>query len=257
MVKPAGKRSTARKSSLWTLFWIGLFILVAGLFFINLDLIRKTIQGTSLENLFGKSSSGDSEPPVVNEPPPPAVEPPPAVRPVAPVNPPEAAPPVPESPEPAVSEPAAVPAPAPAPAGPERPLYFARVDGNGITWIKVARQFDTPNAPLRNTLRALLEGPTAEERRRGLRSLIPPGTRLLSVEIQGNTAFIDFSDDFQYNENGSEGLKAQLRQIVWTVTEFSNIKDVQFLIESRQIDYLSASIWIGGPLNRNSPAIQD
>ena len=136
-------------------------------------------------------------------------------------------------------------------------MYFARTDGNGITWIKVARRLDTPNAPLRNNLGALLEGPSAEERRRGLRSLIPPRTRLLSVEIRGNTAFIDFSDDFQYNENVSEGLKAQLRQIVWTATEFSNINDVQFLIENRQIEYLGAGVWIGSPINRNSPAIQD
>jgi spore germination protein GerM len=108
---------------------------------------------------------------------------------------------------------------------------------------------------LTDSLRSLIAGPSAEEERQGLRSLIPPETRLLSSIVRGNTAYISFSEDFQYNTFGVEGYAAQLRQIVWTATEFSNVKDVQILIEGRRIDYLGESIWIGSPLGRESPAL--
>jgi spore germination protein GerM len=101
-----------------------------------------------------------------------------------------------------------------------------------------------------DSLNALLQGPTAEEQRRDIVSLIPPGTRILSATVRGNTAYVSFSEEFQYNTYGVEGYAAQLKQIVWTATEFSNVQDVQILIEGRRIDYLGEGIWIGSPLSR-------
>jgi spore germination protein GerM len=102
-----------------------------------------------------------------------------------------------------------------------------------------------------DVIQALLAGPTAEESRRGLISLIPQGTKMLSAAVRGNTAYINFSEDFQYNTFGVEGYAGQLRQLVFTVTEFPNVTDVQILIEGRRIDYLGEGIWIGSPLNRD------
>lgn len=82
-------------------------------------------------------------------------------------------------------------------------------------------------------------------------SLIPSGTRILSATVRGNTAYINFSEDFQYNTYGVEGYAAQLKQIVWTATEFPNVENVQILIEGRRVDYLGEGIWIGSPLNRD------
>jgi spore germination protein GerM len=69
--------------------------------------------------------------------------------------------------------------------------------------------------------------------------------------VRGSTAYISFSEEFQYNTFGVEGYAAQLRQIVWTVTEFTNVSDVQILIEGRRVDYLGEGIWIGSPLDRD------
>jgi spore germination protein GerM len=101
-----------------------------------------------------------------------------------------------------------------------------------------------------DALRALFQGPTPEEQRRDLKNFIPQGTRILSATVRGQTAYISFSEEFQYNIYGVEGYAAQLQQIVWTATEFSNVNDVQFLIEGRRIDYLGESIWIGSPIGR-------
>jgi spore germination protein GerM len=102
-----------------------------------------------------------------------------------------------------------------------------------------------------DSLNALLQGPSTEEQRRGLVSLIPSGTRILSATVRGTTAYISFSEEFQYNTYGVEGYAAQLKQIVWTATEFPNVQDVQILIEGRRVDYLGEGIWIGSPLNRD------
>jgi spore germination protein GerM len=105
-----------------------------------------------------------------------------------------------------------------------------------------------------DVLQALLQGPSAEEQRRGLISLIPPGTRIISraTTVRGNTAYVNFSDDFMINAYGVEGYAGQLRQIIWSITEFSNIKDVQILVEGRRVDYLGEGIWIGSPLSRDN-----
>jgi spore germination protein GerM len=103
-----------------------------------------------------------------------------------------------------------------------------------------------------DVLRLLLRGPTVDERNRDLITLIPPDTRLLRVQVRGSTAYLSFSEEFQFNTYGVEGYIGQLRQIIWTVTEFPNISDVQILIEGRRIDYLGERIAIGSPLNRNS-----
>jgi spore germination protein GerM len=102
-----------------------------------------------------------------------------------------------------------------------------------------------------DALNALLQGPTAEEQRRGMVSLIPPGSRILSATVRGDTAYISFSEEFQYNTYGVEGYAAQLKQIVWTATEFPNVRTVQILIEGRRVDYLGEGIWIGGPIGRD------
>ena len=101
-----------------------------------------------------------------------------------------------------------------------------------------------------DVVQALVAGPTGEERNRGLISLIPPDTKILSATVRGDTAYISFSEEFQYNTYGVEGYAGQIRQVVFTVTEFPNIRNVQILIEGRRVDFLGEGVWIGSPLNR-------
>ena len=134
----------------------------------------------------------------------------------------------------------------------ERGLYFTQVDrGGAILRVKVDRQLPVSSSPMTDVIHALLSGPNDDEKRRGLISLIPPNTKILSATIRGSTAYISFSEDFQYNTYGAEGYAGQIRQIVFTVTEFPNIRDVQILIEGRRIDYLGEGVWIGSPLSRD------
>ena len=133
----------------------------------------------------------------------------------------------------------------------DRTLYFINVDKDGtIVRTRVNRSLPTSDSPLTDVLSALIAGPAPDEQHMGLISLIPEGTRLMNITVRGNTAYINFSEDFQYNTYGVEGYAGAVRQIIWTATEFSNVLDVQILIENRRLDYLGEGVWIGSPLSR-------
>ena len=114
------------------------------------------------------------------------------------------------------------------------------------------RAIPVNDSPLISTLNALLQGPTAEEKRLGLVSLIPPGTRVLGAAVDRNIATINFNDSFLFNSYGAEGYLAQLRQIIWTATEFPNINAVQIHIDGKKVEFLGETIRIDRPHGRDS-----
>lgn len=269
------------------LFWIAFILLIISLFLINKPIIEKNL-GTFLEP-FKKNINTDSplSPPDVSgeegaapakpaEPLSPVAESPTTTgndvvepRPLAPA----AEKPAPPSAEPAAprpEEPSTTPTPKPAPvkekepsvSKPEQPsvqtrertLWLVRLDADGtLVRSKTTRKLPASESPLTDTLNTLLEGPLPAESAKGLGTLIPSDTVLLSVIVRGSTAYINLSESFQFNTYGIEGYAAQLKQIVWTATEFPSVKDVQILIEGRRVDYLgSEGIFIGSPLSRES-----
>jgi hypothetical protein len=230
-------------------FWIIFSVLIICLFVVNWHIIRNTLKDTGvLDRLFG----GGETPQTIAVPEQRDVPTPPRdnlVNRLLPESDPFLDLPAEEVEEiPGESAPEEPPQPSR-----ERPLYFMQLDKDGIiVRTRVTRGLPVSSSPLTDVLKALLQGPTTEEQGKGLISLIPPGSRLLSVTIRGETAYISLSEEFQFNTYGAEGYAAALRQIVWSVTEFSNIKDVQILIEGRRIDYLGEGIWIGSPVSRES-----
>ncbi|MCL1927696.1 MAG: GerMN domain-containing protein [Treponema sp.] len=133
-----------------------------------------------------------------------------------------------------------------------RSVYLMRVDGTGaILWTNVKRDLPASDSPLSDTLEALIKGPSAAEEKQGLISLIPKNVKIQNAVVRGSTAYISFSEDFLFNTYGTEGYAGQRRQIVLTATEFSNVKDVQILIDGKRVDYLGEGIWIGSPVSRS------
>jgi germination protein M len=149
-----------------------------------------------------------------------------------------------------------VQSPVSAQGGRSRPasLFFVRIDDDGIiVRQEVRRQVAVSDAPLLDSLAALLKGPSEDELRKKLVSLIPQGTKLLSAQVRGSTAFLNFNEAFMYNHYGIEGYAGQLKQVVYTATAFPTVQDVQILIEGQLHDYLGGEgVFIGKPLSRNS-----
>lgn len=133
-------------------------------------------------------------------------------------------------------------------------LYWIRIDTDGkLSRQTVIRLLPQSDAPMSDALITLFATPSADELKQGLRTLIPPETKLRSAWVKDGIAFINVSEEFQFNQYGIEGALAQLSQVVFTATEFSTVKAVQILIEGQKKDYLGVEgVWIGSPLSRTS-----
>ena len=160
-------------------------------------------------------------------------------------------------------EPPPAPAPRAAAQPPQSPrsppvwqlrLFFATVDQAGsIAVTGVTRTADRSAAPLTDTIVNLLAGPDPDELGRGLVTLIPPAVTLNRVYIRERVAYIDVSESFRFNRLGREGLDAQLRQVVFSATQFPNVEQVQILIDGERVDYLgSEGMFIGEPIGAAS-----
>jgi hypothetical protein len=225
----------------WFLFWLAFAGGILFLFALNLERIKTTVERTGALEFLAQRRQKKEEAPESRETPPEPLEA-------------EALPPEPEAETAGEIPPEEAPDEGPSPENPRmvnRLVYLLKVDNTGaILWNRVARSLPASDTPMRDALNALIEGPSAEEEKRGFISLIPRNTRILSAAIRDGTAYIDFNEDFLFNTFGVEGYIGQRRQVVLTATEFSTVRDVQILIEGRRVDYLGEGIWIGSPINR-------
>ena len=235
----AKKKSGAGK---WFLFWLVFFLGITMLFMLNMERIKGTLQELRILERLGKNGENPAE----NE-----VSPEldlviqelvgtgqsgPAAGTAEETLQGESKPPKPLSPENNV----------------ERSVYLMRVDSAGtILWTPVKRDLPVSNSPLQDALEELMRGPSVSEEKQGLITLIPANTRILNTFVRGSTAYISFNEDFLFNTYGVEGYAGQRKQIVLTATEFSNVKDVQILIDGKPVEYLGENVWIGSPISRN------
>jgi hypothetical protein len=233
----------------WLLFWLAFIIGITLLFMLNLERIKTTLQETKVLDHLTGSRAGETaeegegavdEPPAVVEAPP--ERPAPTANDVRPDT---GRPPAENAARAGGTSVSQVKTVA-------RSVYLMKVDSNGtILWTKVNRNLPASESPLQDALEALMKGPSADEEKQGLISLIPKNVKLLNITVRGSTAYISFSEDFLFNTFGVEGYVGQRRQIVLTATEFSNVKDVQILIDGKRVDYLGEGIWIGSPVDRS------
>lgn len=136
----------------------------------------------------------------------------------------------------------------------ELELCFVLIDGDGSVLRKpIKRAVPKSDSPLTTSINLLLKGPdTTKNAERNCMTLIPEGTRLISAKVQGGVAYLNFTEEFLFNEFGIDGQIHQLEQIVYTATAFPTVSSVQFMIEGKKQDYLSEGVWIGSPLSRAS-----
>jgi spore germination protein GerM len=110
------------------------------------------------------------------------------------------------------------------------------VDGAGGTdplVRAVAREVEPGIDPLLGLIGALLEGPTASERARRLRTAIPAGTALLGLDYDApGIVTLDLSASIL--DASGDSLVAAVTQIVYTVWQLENTKGVRLTVEGER-----------------------
>jgi len=272
----ATKRTTKKKNNtpLGCLAGIFILILLSGILLFNKAKIEETLKNTRFLELFqpkkppqdkilepksapiiNPQNSKDTEPPSnpVTSPQITPSKPTESESSPKPVTKPKTVPQTSPIDQPKQTAPTAMPKEKP-PLTKERSLYFMQLTKEGsLIRTRVIRSIKVSDSPLFDVLQNLIAGPTETEKNRGLISVIPPGSRLLSATVKDGIAYLNFNDAFQFNSYGVEGYTAQLQQIIWTATEFSTVQGVQILIEGKNRVYLGGEgIRIDQPLTRAS-----
>ncbi|MCL5736320.1 MAG: GerMN domain-containing protein [Actinobacteria bacterium] len=109
-------------------------------------------------------------------------------------------------------------------------------------------------------MKALLEGPTVEEKGAGTVSNIPEGTTFLDLTIENGIATVDLSKEYE-SGGGSLSMAMRLAEVVFTLTQFDTVKGVNFKLDGQPVEVFSGEgIILDHPVNRSdyedlSPAI--
>jgi germination protein M len=271
----SARQSSRKKSSggIGCLIWIALFLVICLLFVLNKGKIEKVLNNTNFVNLWqNRNSPKPSASPGLKPSASPSALPsasPSTLPSASPSAKPSASPSALSTPRPSerpdkTAKPSISPKPDKSPAAStlENPkpktriatLCLVRVEDDGSIILKeVKRSLPVSDSPLFDSLNALMKGPSADDIKSGYMSLVPQGSKILSVTMRGSTAEVNLSEAFMYNSLGVEGYVGQLKQIVWTATAFPNVHDVQFLIEGRHVEFMGGEgVYVGIPKSRNS-----
>ncbi len=133
-------------------------------------------------------------------------------------------------------------------------LFFLKINDEGQILLKsIMRNIQYDEGLLAATLNALLAGPSQEDLMKGYFTLIPSDTVINKISLKDGIAWIDVNESFRYNHLGFEGYQAQLKQLVYSATEFSSVQGVRITINGMEEDFLNAEgISIGDVLTRES-----
>ena len=131
-------------------------------------------------------------------------------------------------------------------------LYFMMINSDGsLSRKEVVREMKKSDSPLTDAINAIIDGPQPDEG--NCRTLVSTGCRLLGASVSNSVATLNFSEEFEFNQYGIEGVLGQLQQIVYTATAFPTVESVQFLIEGEHREFLaSEGVSIGVPLSRSN-----
>ncbi|MCM8784767.1 MAG: GerMN domain-containing protein [Candidatus Omnitrophica bacterium] len=120
-------------------------------------------------------------------------------------------------------------------------IFLTRQENNKIIVEPVKRKiiyYGRIENKIENAMNELIKGPTEEEKESGFFTCLNRNTKILYVNIEGDTLNLDFSKEVEEG-GGTSLMEARIAQIVCTGTQFPEIKKVRFLIEGKPIKYFS------------------
>jgi hypothetical protein len=135
---------------------------------------------------------------------------------------------------------ASSPGPSTTPSGSQQPTQPARQISLQVWFTRDGKLFSTertiPATPGvgQAALDRMLAGPSAAESAAGLRTQIPAGTSLRSLNISSGTATVDLSSSFGSSASPST-LALRVAQTVYTLTQFPQVTGVRFQLNGQGV----------------------
>jgi len=130
-------------------------------------------------------------------------------------------------------------------------LYFATKDGTALVAEK--REVTKNNHPAQTALSELIAGP----RNKDLVKVTPDTAKIRNIKIVNHVAYVDFNDAFVRDHwGGSAGEILTISAVINTMTEFPEVKQVQFMVEGKDLVTLKGHLDLSEPLSRNEAIIK-
>lgn len=132
---------------------------------------------------------------------------------------------------------------------PDTSVYLTRTESVGFTLERVHRRSGVRGleAQVAAMVAALASGPTAEESARGLGSVVPAGTRVLSARLERGLLTVDLSREVM-SGGGSASMIGRLAQLSYTLTQPAGVEALALEVEGRP-----ATLWGGEGLIASWP----
>ncbi len=124
-------------------------------------------------------------------------------------------------------------------------LYFSSPEGTTLVAQRIRIRENGLEERVREVVEGLIKGPGGR-----MTPTIPPGTRLIKVDIRKGIAYLDFSRELSERHPGGSSAEVQtVFSIVNSVVfNFPEVKKVQILIEGKRRKTLAGHIDISLPL---------
>lgn len=131
-------------------------------------------------------------------------------------------------------------------------VYYPDVNATGLVAVT-----KTVKAQEAEKYKAAVEALLAGTDDKNLTAVFPKKTKLRKVSVSGGVAKVDFDKNLTSGfVGGSTGEEMLVGSLVNTLTEFSEIKKVQILVEGKEIDSLSGHLDLSRPVERMSELIK-
>lgn len=127
-------------------------------------------------------------------------------------------------------------------------VYFLK-DGQYAT--AVATKIPATPDVAANAIRALIAGPSEAQQEIGLSSSVPTDTLLLGITIEDGLATVDLSREFE-SGGGSFAMLTRLAQVVYTLTQFPTVDEVEFWLDGQAVTVFSSEgLLLEEPVSRS------
>lgn len=131
-------------------------------------------------------------------------------------------------------------------------VYFVKSEAATMTLEAVPRRTQGGNAEerLAGALAALIVGPSPAEEARGLSSAVPPETRVLALELEGDLVTVDLSAAFETG-GGTAMMIGRLEQLFYTLSQPREVARVALFVEGERVRVFSSEgLMIANPWRR-------
>ena len=131
-------------------------------------------------------------------------------------------------------------------------VYLFQPDraGGDAHLVPVTRTVPNTRAVATAAVRELLSGPAPDET--GLLTMIPAGSQLLGITIDGNVATVDLTGTFE-SGGGSASMLGRLAQLVFTATQFPTVDAVRLRLDGKPVDSIGGEgVVVGAGVGRTA-----